>query len=70
MDPYPAPRVGPNAIEFWLMSDAGKQPGTVLDIIPFMGRMEQSRVFAERMRNAENAEERQQIMNEQVLGQR
>jgi len=34
------------------------------------GRMEQSRALAERMRNAESAEERQQIMNEQMAWQR
>jgi hypothetical protein len=33
-------------------------------------RMEQSRVFAERMRDAETMEERQQIMNEQMVWQR
>jgi hypothetical protein len=33
-------------------------------------RMEQSRAFAERMRNAESAEERQQIMNDQMAWQR
>jgi len=33
-------------------------------------RMEQSRAFAERMRNADSMEERQQIMNEQMAWQR
>jgi predicted outer membrane protein len=33
-------------------------------------RMEQSRIFAERLRNAESMEERQQIMREQMLWQR
>jgi DNA phosphorothioation-dependent restriction protein DptG len=43
---------------------AAKPPGQMQE------RIEQSRIFSERMRNAESAEERQQIMNEQKAWQR